>query len=190
MDKHERPYICTVDGCEHSKGFTAKGDLLRHQRIVHKPDSEQGTLLFCEEPNCARGPRGGPDVAFSRPDNLVQHIRTTHGQSSTNSSAGRRRLAIANDTVSPEVRSESPRRMDDEPTTSLQRKRRRTPDTGLSSQNADEEEGEEMSLRRELRKALRRVDELTEELKEAQKRHEKKTETLVGIIERLTQQSK
>src|ERR1700691_5054711 len=99
MDKHERPYICTVDGCDHPKGFTSKGDLLRHQRIVHKPDSEQGTLLFCEEPYCARGRSGGPNAAFSRPDNLAQHMRTTHGQSSTIASAIPRRVEIANNTI-------------------------------------------------------------------------------------------
>jgi hypothetical protein len=60
----------------------------------------------------------------------------------------------------------------------------------LSCQNADHGDGEEMDLRSELRKATQRVEELTKELKEVQKKHEEKTEVLVGIIERLTQQPK
>jgi hypothetical protein len=47
-----------------------------------------------------------------------------------------------------------------------------------------------VDLRNELRKATQRVEELTKELKEVQKKYEEKTEVLVGIIERLTQQSK
>jgi hypothetical protein len=190
MDKHERPYICTVSGCDHLQGFTSKGDLSRHQRIVHKLDSGQGSLWFCNEPNCARGPGGGPNAGFSRSDNLADHIRRRHGQSSTVSSCVPRRVEIANDTILPGVRSETPRRVDRQPDTSLQRKRRRISGEGLSSQNADQGDGEEIYLRSELRKMTQRVEELTKELKEVQKKCEEKTEVLVGIIERLTQQSK
>jgi hypothetical protein len=190
MDKHERPYICTVDGCDHLQGFTTKGDLSRHQRIVHKLDSGQGGLFFCNEPNCARGPSGGPNAGFSRNDNLADHIRRRHGQSSIVSSCVPRRVEIANDTVMPGIRSESPRRVDNEPVTPLQRKRRPTTEMGLSSENADRGNEEEVYLRNELRKATQRVEELTKELKEVHKKCEEKTEVLVGIIERLTQQSK
>jgi hypothetical protein len=120
MDKHERPYICTVDGCDHPQGFTSKGDLSRHRRIVHKLNSGQGGLLFCNEPN----------------------------------------------------------------------KRRRISETGLSSQNADQGDEEKIYLRSELGRMTQRVEELTKELKEVQKKCDEKTEVLVGIIERLTQQSK
>lgn len=190
MDKHERPYICTVDGCDHPQGFTSKGDLSRHRRIVHKLNSGQGGLLFCNEPNCARGPSGGPNTGFSRNDNLADHIRRRHGQSSTVSSCIPRRVDIANDTILPDVRSESPRRVDKEPVTSLQRKRRRISETGLSSQNADQGDEEKIYLRSELGRMTQRVEELTKELKEVQKKCDEKTEVLVGIIERLTQQSK
>jgi hypothetical protein len=61
---------------------------------------------------------------------------------------------------------------------------------GLSSENADRGNEEEVYLRNELRKATQRVEELTKELKEVHKKCEEKTEVLVGIIERLTQQSK
>jgi seryl-tRNA synthetase len=80
--------------------------------------------------------------------------------------------------------------VDKEPVTSLQRKRRRISEMGLSSQNADQGDGEEIYLRSELRKMTQRVEELTKELKEVHRKYEEKTETLVGIIERLTQQSK
>jgi hypothetical protein len=61
---------------------------------------------------------------------------------------------------------------------------------GLDSQNVDRGDGEEIYLRKELRMATQRIEELTKELKEVQKKCEEKTEVLVGIIERLTQQSK
>lgn len=80
--------------------------------------------------------------------------------------------------------------MDKEPVTSLQRKRRRISETGLSSQNADQGDEEKIYLRSELGRMTQRVEELTKELKEVQKRCDEKTEVLVGIIERLTQQSK
>ena len=190
MDKHERPYICTFDGCDYLRGFPSKDGLSRHQRTVHKLDSGQGSLFFCDEPNCTRGPSGGPNAGFSRYDNLADHIRRRHRQSSAVSSCVPRRVEIANDTILPDVRSESPRRVDKEPVTSLQRKRRRISEMGLSSQNADQGDGEEIHLRSELRKMTQRVEELTKELKEVHKKYEEKTETLVGIIERLTQQSK
>jgi hypothetical protein len=190
MDKHERPYICTVDGCDHLQGFTSKGDLSRHQRIVHKLDSKQSGRFFCDEPNCARGPSGGPNAGFSRSDNLSDHIRRRHGWSSIISSRVPRRIEIANDTILPGIRSESPQRVDKELVTPPQSKRRRISEMGLDSQNVDRGNGEEMYLRNELRMATQRIEELTKELKEVQKRSEEKTEVLVGIIERLTQQSK
>ena len=192
MDKHERPYTCTVDGCDHLQGFTSKGDLSRHQRIVHKLASGQDGLLFCDEPNCALGPSGGPEAAFSRADNLAAHIRRRHGRSSTVVSSGvPRTVENANDTILPDTRSEPPRRVDQEPDMSLQRKRRRISEMGFSSKNVDRGDGEEMvCLRSELTKATQRIEELAQELKEVRKKYEEKTETLVGIIERLTQQPK
>jgi hypothetical protein len=80
--------------------------------------------------------------------------------------------------------------VDKEPVTSLQRKRRRISETGLSSQNADQGDEEKIYLRSELGRMTQRVEELTKELKEVQKKCDEKTEVLVGIIERLTQQSK
>jgi hypothetical protein len=199
MDKHERPYVCTVDGCDHAQGFTSKGDLSRHQRIVHKPDSGQGRLLlFCNEPNCKRGPSGGPRAGFSRPDNLADHVRRRHRPSSTLSPGAPRIVEMANNTIPlPGVRSESPRPVETEQqqqqlATSPQRKRRRISDLRLSNSPNRPDHGDEeaMDLRSELRKATQRVEELTQELKEVHKKYEEKTEVLVGIIERLTQQSK
>ena len=81
-------------------------------------------------------------------------------------------------------------RADDEPVTSLQRKRRRMYEMRLSSHNADQGDSEETYLRSELGKMTQQVEELTKELREVRKKYEEKTETLVGIIERLTQQPK
>jgi hypothetical protein len=189
MDKHDRPYVCKIDGCNHRQGFTSNGDLLRHQQVVHKFDSGQHRLLFCDEPNCARGPKGGPDVGFSRKDNLADHIRRKHRQSSPASRVPAR-VEAANDTIQSEAEMESPQHTDGEPVMLLPRKRRRISGMGMNSENADRGDGEMIYLRNELTKMTQRVEELTKELKEAQKKNEEKTETLVGIIERLVQQSK
>ena len=191
--------MCTVDGCDHQQGFTSKGDLSRHMRIVHKLESGQGTLFFCSEPNCPRGPSGGPDAGFSRKDNLADHMRRKHGQSSTASSCIPRRAEIANETTLPDVGLESPRHMDEEPVASPQNKRRRISEMGLSSQDMDQGDGEVMYLRseltkmkqreeeltKELAKRKQREEELTKELKEAQRKYEGKSDQLMGIIERL-----
>lgn len=74
MDKHERPYICTVAGCEKIQGFTYSGGLLRHEREVHGKHGGPKKRLLCPHENCKRSSGKG----FSRQENLAEHLRRVH----------------------------------------------------------------------------------------------------------------
>lgn len=74
MDKHERPYVCTVPGCEKVQGFTYSGGLLRHEREVHGKHGGPKKAMFCPHPTCKRS--GGK--GFSRLENLQEHLRRVH----------------------------------------------------------------------------------------------------------------
>lgn len=85
MDKHDRPYKCLVADCTHSNGFSAKGDLERHKRAVHKQLilHEQATqlsnlLYYCPEPNCPRSSSSSRNKPFSRKDHRQEHIKRKH----------------------------------------------------------------------------------------------------------------
>ena len=67
MDKHTRPYKCTISGCT-VKDFSNLGDLRRHRREVHSSPS-----FNCPVVTCNRHRRG-----FGRRDNLTQHLKRTH----------------------------------------------------------------------------------------------------------------
>lgn len=74
MDKHDRPYKCTVEGCEKLPGFTYSGGLLRHEREVHHKHGGPKNPLNCPHPNCKRNTGKG----FSRQENLNEHMRRVH----------------------------------------------------------------------------------------------------------------
>jgi len=85
MDKHERPYRCTADGCEKLPGFTYGGGLLRHEREVHGKHGGPKNPLHCPHPNCKRHSGKG----FSRQENLNEHLRRVHtGEGATQAAAG------------------------------------------------------------------------------------------------------
>ena len=77
MDKHERPYKCTVKGCEKLQGFTYSGGLSRHEREVHKMHGGTKKSLFCPFTDCKRSSGSG----FTRNENLAEHIRRAHRRS-------------------------------------------------------------------------------------------------------------
>ncbi|KAJ4396137.1 hypothetical protein N0V93_000355 [Gnomoniopsis smithogilvyi] len=80
MDKHERPYVCTVRGCEKVQGFTYSGGLLRHEREVHGKHGGPKKAFRCPHENCKRSSGKG----FSRMENLQEHLRRVHtGASAT-----------------------------------------------------------------------------------------------------------
>ncbi|KAJ9156349.1 Cell wall transcription factor ACE2 [Pleurostoma richardsiae] len=74
MDKHDRPYKCTAEGCEKLPGFTYSGGLLRHEREVHGKHGGPKNPLHCPHPNCKRHSGKG----FSRQENLNEHLRRVH----------------------------------------------------------------------------------------------------------------
>lgn len=74
MDKHERPYVCTVRGCEKVQGFTYSGGLLRHEREVHGKHGGPKKAFNCPHENCKRSSGKG----FSRMENLQEHLRRVH----------------------------------------------------------------------------------------------------------------
>ena len=78
MDKHDRPYKCTVPGCEKLLGFTYSGGLLRHEREVHKMHGGTKEPLFCPHNGCKRSSGEG----FTRRENLSEHIRRVHHRAS------------------------------------------------------------------------------------------------------------
>jgi len=67
MDKHTRPYKCTILGCK-AKDFGNAGDLRRHHREIHTSPA-----FICPVVTCKRHRKG-----FGRKDNLTQHIKRTH----------------------------------------------------------------------------------------------------------------
>jgi hypothetical protein len=74
MDKHDRPYKCTTEGCEKLPGFTYSGGLLRHEREVHGKHGGPRNSFNCPHPNCKRNAGKG----FSRLENLNEHLRRVH----------------------------------------------------------------------------------------------------------------
>lgn len=82
MDKHERPYVCTVKGCEKIQGFTYSGGLLRHEREVHGKHGGPKKALNCPHTSCKRNTGKG----FSRMENLQEHLRRCHRRPSAHPS--------------------------------------------------------------------------------------------------------
>ncbi|KAJ5729024.1 uncharacterized protein N7483_003532 [Penicillium malachiteum] len=74
MDKHDRPYKCYEPGCDKVKGFTYSGGLLRHQREVHKKNTDAKKSLMCPYADCNRSTGNG----FTRQENLREHLRRRH----------------------------------------------------------------------------------------------------------------
>lgn len=74
MDKHERPYICTFDGCTHDIGFTSKGDLVRHQNSVHTSSK----IYWCDHNGCSRSNSAPRKRPFARKDHLQEHVKRIH----------------------------------------------------------------------------------------------------------------
>lgn len=74
MDKHTRPYVCNLPGCEKVRGFTYSGGLSRHQREVHRQNGGPKASYMCPHSDCKRSTGSG----FSRKENLQEHLRRVH----------------------------------------------------------------------------------------------------------------
>lgn len=156
MDKHERPYRCTVPGCEILPGFTYSGGLLRHEREVHGKHGGPKNMINCPHPNCKRHTGKG----FSRQENLNEHLRRVHTNPATatnpEGSASPATATATEGILSPDdVGSEK----------SGQKRKRRS-----SATETREMEGEILELRGELKRLRDENDKLKSEM-ESQTQH-------------------
>lgn len=173
MDKHDRPYKCTVKGCEKLQGFTYSGGLLRHEREVHKMHGGTKKSLFCPFTDCKRSSGAG----FTRKENLAEHVRRVHRR--TSMSADMHGLVIRRDTVegSPiaesRVASESPyaRTMDFHEEDEMSLKRKRGSDSGLSERGNEEMRAEIKRLRQENEEKDSRLRQLEQAVMALQQSH-------------------
>jgi hypothetical protein len=156
MDKHDRPYKCTVPGCEKLQGFTYSGGLLRHEREVHKMHGGTKKSLFCPFHDCKRSSGAG----FTRKENLAEHIRRVHRRTSMSADmAGLvvRRSTDMDRSPLPEVRgvsaSTSPftRNLDfqERNDEGAMKRKRGTSESGFSDRGNEEMRGEIKRLKRE-----------------------------------------
>lgn len=158
MDKHDRPYICTEQGCEKIRGFTYSGGLLRHQREVHKKHGGPKSPLMCPHQDCKRSTGKG----FTRRENLNEHLRRVH------------RIDTPDHSSVPEHRTSIDHHDDDDEPDSLptllSRKRKRSPDevetlpdSYAPSTLSDETGGD---LRQEVKRLKRQNDEKDRRLRD------------------------
>ena len=85
MNKHDRPYKCTVADCTNPNRFSSKGDLERHKRAKHKQlflheaaSQPRNLLHYCPEPSCHRSSSSSGNNPFTRKDHLQEHIKRKH----------------------------------------------------------------------------------------------------------------
>ncbi|OAG34669.1 hypothetical protein AYO21_11181 [Fonsecaea monophora] len=69
MDKHERPYKCTFEGCTNRDGFSSPCALMRHHEHLHL----RKVQWFCIFEDCERHERG-----FHRSDHAWRHEERVH----------------------------------------------------------------------------------------------------------------
>ena len=74
MLKHEKNFVCTVQGCKRGdKGFSTVNDLDRHKKSVHYIDSHKTKSYLCAHDDCR-----GKNKVWPRLDNFKQHIGRMH----------------------------------------------------------------------------------------------------------------
>ena len=175
MDKHERPYKCTVKGCEKLQGFTYSGGLLRHEREVHKMHGGTKKSLFCPFADCKRSSGSG----FTRKENLAEHVRRVHRRTSMSSDLGHLIVHRAdtieeasNATMSPEMG--YPRILVAQEESPFSHKRKR-----MASEAGISEEGEDADLRAEVKRLRSALEE-----KDSRLQH---LETVVMSLQRQSQ---
>jgi hypothetical protein len=87
MDDHDLPYKCLVKGCEKLPGFSRTSRLALHEREVHKMHGGYGNNFFCPFKHCERSENDG----FAEKEDLADHIRLDHRQTSVSADVGRLR---------------------------------------------------------------------------------------------------
>ena len=188
MNKHDRPYKCTVADCTHSNGFSSKGDLERHKRakhkqlLLHEAATQPSNLLhYCPELSCHRSSSSSSNNPFTRKDHLQEHIKRKHkdllpkhpaSMPGGNPTAGTQ--YILNSNLSG-LESPAGQFYAAVPSTG---KRRRLEKRALSLENADGPREETEELRRKVRDLERKVES-----------YEKTVEALLDVIRNFTKQA-
>lgn len=182
MDKHTRPYICNLPGCEKVRGFTYSGGLSRHQREVHRQYGGPKASYMCPHKDCKRSTGSG----FSRRENLQEHLRRVHRQVG-DTERDKQAAVEATSPVPTEPRKRRRRAGDDdddeddneaEPVLLEPRKRRR------NDNDTDENDTEsDKSHRRGLSAEIKR---LRKELQEKDERLRKLEQTVELLVKRIT----
>jgi len=148
-------------------------------------------MVFCEIPNCSRGPGPG-NKGFKRKDNLLDHMRRRHD---TDSSARELRVSRPVGDVLDNVRLDPPPILDEDIVSLPQKKRRRQPEVRLAAELSDELGTDIIDSQSVQRKKRREETEDIEgprlsgrelELMNEIEKLKKERETMVGIIDRLT----
>lgn len=151
MDKHDRPYKCLEPGCDKVQGFTYSGGLLRHQREVHKKNTDTKKPLMCPYADCNRSTGNG----FTRQENLKEHLRRRHMHTENGISPDLPMIATAE--------LDSLRACADPHTMGMKRKHDSMDDPSLSlpeEENGVDLRSELKRLRREVQEKDRRLEEL------------------------------
>ncbi|KAK5018089.1 hypothetical protein LTR39_001181 [Cryomyces antarcticus] len=153
MDKHDRPYKCTEQGCEKLQGFTYSGGLLRHEREVHKMHGGAKEPLMCPYLDCKRSSGQG----FTRKENLNEHIRRVHRSASAESAQVKQEDRTLDEAVSP-TDSKLADTVDMAVPLSTRKRKRHSVDSELTITDDDD-------LREEVRRLRRENDQKDERLR-------------------------
>lgn len=167
MDKHTRPYVCKLPGCEKNSGFTYSGGLSRHQKEVHRQHGGPKACYMCPHRDCKRSTGSG----FSRKENLQEHLRRVHRQV-TEGEADLQAISITN--IRPTTEPKRRRgRLDDEDEKEVEpalyepRKRKRQNEDKDDDDSSGQNQKEDLSIQiKRLRKELREKDERLRKLEQ------------------------
>lgn len=196
INKHERPFKCTVAECTHPNGFSTKGLLERHIKSKHRelipsdiaarPSSR---VYYCPEPSCDRSASSSPKKPFARKDNRDNHVERQHKD-----------IDSRNDEYSPEESRPTPDKQhlsdsssslvaDTAPKSqaesSSNMKRRRIEEAGSVSEHSDSVPAELHRLREETQELRRKVRKLEQSLESSRE----KEDMLFDVIKSLKKSS-
>lgn len=74
--RHTKPFVCQVQGCARTEGFSTTNDLDRHTRSKHPtviPESASVRRFRCHVPGCK-----SKDKSWPRLDNFRSHLKRVH----------------------------------------------------------------------------------------------------------------
>jgi hypothetical protein len=89
MNKHTRPFKCTISGCKERR-FGTSGDLVRHHREVHSAPTFKCPVVL----------RSRHRKGFGRRDNLAQHMKRVHKTEELTSNSPLNKISMLSEIVS------------------------------------------------------------------------------------------